>query len=262
MHSTCTSHVTCACMRTSTPTCHGAVWSRASSPQQPISPQTTSPQQQSPDGSKSPLRTQLRRSMTKRRNAVPLILSQEMVNRARTTVAAEDLTRRRREHSARLAQWKRMGEERIRWADIDGCMIIDRWIDRCRSVQRCCVARDVEMCYGYAPGWQSYIHRTCASISVHLTSQAGGARRYDGGGARAAYPPGHSLADERAAQDPATGQQKDSLLTPRHPSLPQNVTTDITTDTLLVRLPFPPQRAPRHSHPPPRPHPRPRPRPH
>ena len=56
--------------------------------------------------------------MAKRRNAVPLILSQEMVNRARTTVAAEDLTRRRREHSAHLAQWKRMGEERIRWADV------------------------------------------------------------------------------------------------------------------------------------------------
>ena len=98
------------------PTRHAAVWSRASSPQQTISPQ------QSPRGTKSApaLRDQLRKSITRRRNAIPLLLSQEMVARARLTVAAEDLTRRRREHSARLAQWKRQIIERARRVDLDG----------------------------------------------------------------------------------------------------------------------------------------------
>ena len=37
-----------------------------------------------------------------------------MIARARLTVVAEDLTRRRREHVARLAQWKRQKAERAR----------------------------------------------------------------------------------------------------------------------------------------------------
>ena len=98
------------------PTRHGAVWSRAFSPQQTIS------QQQSPGGTKAPLRVQLQRSTTRRRNAAPLILSQEMVARARLTVVAEDLTRRRREHSARLGQWKRAIVERARVAELDAMM--------------------------------------------------------------------------------------------------------------------------------------------
>ena len=70
----------------------------------------------------------LQRSMARRRNAVPLFLSQEMIARARLTVVAEDLTRRRREHAARLAQWKRQKAERARRAAMAARRAVDGWV--------------------------------------------------------------------------------------------------------------------------------------
>ena len=50
-----------------------------------------------------------------------------MIARARLTVVAEDLTRRRREHAARLAQWKRQNAERARRAAMAGRAAVDGW---------------------------------------------------------------------------------------------------------------------------------------
>ena len=111
------------------------LWSRHSSPQQRGSAEQTgsaeqrgSAEQQGPGGTRAPLRVHLQRSMARRRNAVPLFLSQEMIARARLTVVAEDLTRRRREHAARIAQWKRQKAERARRAPMAARPAVDGWV--------------------------------------------------------------------------------------------------------------------------------------
>ena len=118
-------HATCTHARTRTP----CGWSRHSSPQQTgAAEQPSSAEPQGPGGTRAPLRVHLQRSITRRRNALPLVLSQEMIARARLTVVAEDLTRRRREHAARLAQWKRQKAERARRAAMAARPAIDGWV--------------------------------------------------------------------------------------------------------------------------------------
>ena len=148
--STCTVHraprtrtrTACTCTRDMHTRTHArALWSRHSSPQQTGSAEQTSSaeqtgsaeqrgsaEQQGPGGTRAPLRVHLQRSMARRRNAVPLFLSQEMIARARLTVVAEDLTRRRREHAARLAQWKRQKAERARRAAMAARRAVDGWV--------------------------------------------------------------------------------------------------------------------------------------